>query len=223
MTIDYLSDLHFDYYFNVKFPLTTNTVKSLFDGIFLNDGKKEPADILIIAGDLGHYNEQNIEMLKILQKEYYKNIICVLGNHDYYLTNRSQKDDYGMRSFARIEAMRNMINECDNIYCLDGDVIEIDGVRFGGAMGWYDDSYLRHYYGDFTQKEINTMWQKINQDSDFLYGVKNYDDLYKIEYPKLEKVYKDCDVMITHINPSYLHEYISEKYHNQQGNTFFYF
>ena len=44
-------------------------------------------DILAVSID---DNEQNIKMLKIL-KEYYKHIICVLGNHDYYLMGKTNK------------------------------------------------------------------------------------------------------------------------------------
>tara|TARA_B100001063_G_C16244804_1_gene302464 strand:- start:21 stop:227 length:207 start_codon:yes stop_codon:yes gene_type:complete len=66
---------------------------------------------LIIAGDLGHDNEQNIKMLKIL-KEYYNHIICVLGNHDYYLMGKTNKKLF-KNSFERVENMRELINSKD--------------------------------------------------------------------------------------------------------------
>jgi len=40
---------------------------------------------------------------------------------------------------------------------------------------------------------------------------------------KLEKIYNNCDVMITHVNPSFLEEHIDKKYHNNPINTFFTF
>ena len=58
MTIDILSDLHLDFYF--KRHLTTGeNVISLFRPILTDNGKREFGNILIIAGDIGHYNEQN--------------------------------------------------------------------------------------------------------------------------------------------------------------------
>ena len=223
MKIDILSDLHLDFYFNNKLPLSKDAVKSIFNQIFFNNNKREPADVLIIAGDIGHYNEQNIEVLKILQKVYYKYIVCVLGNHDYYLISHGQKKEYDNNSYNRANEMIKQINSQDNMYCLDGNVIEIDGIKFGGAMGWYDDSYTKEYYYTFTKKSTNNMWKNISMDSEYIHGINNYDDLYHIEYPKLKKVYQDCDVMISHINPSYLHEHINSTYHNDQGNTFFTF
>ena len=135
MKIDILSDLHFDNYFYCKY--TKDDVIKFYSQIidFNNCG-----DVLVIAGDLGHNNHQNIKILKIL-KEFYKNIVCVLGNHDYI------------------------------------NILEIE----------------------------------------------NFDDFYEMEKPKIEKVYKDCDVMITHINPSVKDENMNSKYKNNLSNTFFCF
>ena len=107
MKIDILSDLHLDFYFNPTVDITTKNVKSFFDSIFTKD---DDVDTLIIAGDIGHYNYQNIEVLKIIKKEYYKNIICVLGNHDYYLLNDAIKKQYDNNSFNRVKEMRELIN-----------------------------------------------------------------------------------------------------------------
>ena len=135
MKIDILSDLHFDNYFYNKY--SKDDVIKFYSQIidFNNCG-----DVLVIAGDLGHNNHQNIKILKIL-KEFYKNIVCVLGNHDYI------------------------------------NILEIE----------------------------------------------NFDDFYEMEKPKIEKVYKDCDVMITHINPSVKDENMNSKYKNNLSNTFFCF
>jgi len=92
MIVDVLSDLHLDFYF--KPQLTTNAnanIVSFFRPILTDNDTREIGDVLIIAGDIGHYNEQNIEVLKTIQKEFYKHVICVLGNHDYYLVNSEAK------------------------------------------------------------------------------------------------------------------------------------
>jgi len=122
MNIDILSDLHLDFYFKPHLTTSKNIV-SLFKQILTNNGTREVGDILIIAGDIGHYNEQNIEVIKVLKKEFYKHIICVLGNHDYYLVNSETKYIFKNNSFKRVEHMRELINKEEDIYCLDGDII----------------------------------------------------------------------------------------------------
>ena len=218
MKIDILSDLHFDNYFYNKY--TKDDVIKFYSQIidFNNCG-----DVLVIAGDLGHNNHQNIKILKIL-KEFYKNIVCVLGNHDYYLMGKENKSLF-KNSLERVSNMRELINKEDNIYCLNGDIIEINGVKFGGCDGWYNDGFLRVNYpkADFPRKSNNAMWQNCTPDSKFVVGIENFDDIFEIEKPKIEKVYKECDVMITHINPSAKKEYLNAKYQNNQSSTFFCF
>jgi len=147
----------------------------------------------------------------------------VLGNHDYYLINRIQEDDYDRDSFRRAKEMTELINNEDNMYCLDGDVVEIEGVKFGGAMGWYNDAYTNRYYPLTKDKKINNDWILYNNDSEKIMSsyINRYDDLYRMELPKIEKVYKECDVMVTHINPSYLHEHMCDAYYNIESNNFF--
>ncbi|WP_323590823.1 metallophosphoesterase [Aliarcobacter butzleri] len=218
MKIDILSDLHFDNYFYNKYSKddVINFYSQIID--FNNCG-----DVLVIAGDLGHNNHQNIKILKIL-KEFYKNIVCVLGNHDYYLMGKENKSLF-KNSFERVSNMRELINKEDNIYCLNGDIIEIDSVKFGGCDSWYNDGFLRVNYpkADFPLKSNNAMWQNCTPDSKFVFGIENFDDIFEIEKPKIEKVYKECDVMITHINPSAKKEYLNAKYQNNQSSTFFCF
>jgi DNA repair exonuclease SbcCD nuclease subunit len=220
MTIDILSDLHLDFYFKPHLT-TSENVASFFRPILTNNDTREIGDILIIAGDIGHYNEQNIEVLKIFQKEFYKHIICVLGNHDYYLVDSEAKYTFENDSFKRVEEMRKLINQEKSMYCLDGEVIEIEGIRFGGADSWYDDSYMQKYFTQYDKNYTNMLWKQYINDSRLIYGIKNFDDITKIETAKLQKIYQNCDVMITHVNPSFSEEHINKKYHNNPTNTFF--
>lgn len=218
MKIDILSDVHFDNYFYNKYK-SDDVIKFYSQVIDFNN----PGDVLVIAGDLGHDNEQNIKILKIL-KEYYKNIICVLGNHDYYLMGKTNKKLFS-NSFERVENMRNLINSKDGMYCLNGNIIEIDGVKFGGVDSWYDDGYLKVNYPnqEFSIKLINQMWSNCTPDSKFIVGIENFNDIFEIEKPKIESIYKECDVMITHVNPSAKNENVNVRFQNNQSNTFFTF
>ena len=218
LKVDILSDTHFDNYFYGKY--TNDDVIKFYSQIidFNNCG-----DVLVIAGDLGHNNSQNIKILKIL-KQYYKNIICVLGNHDYYLMGKENKSLF-KDSFERVENMRELINNQDGMYCLNGDIVWIDDVAFGGADSWYDDGFLKVNYPneDFPKKSTNQMWINCTPDSKFIVGAENFDDIFQIEKPKIENVFKKCDVMITHINPSAKRNNINIKFQNNPSSTFFCF
>ena len=220
LKVDILSDLHIDFYFKKDIPITKEDVKKLYDPIFGGIA----SDVLIVAGDIGHYNEQNIKVLQFIQELYYGYIVCVLGNHDYYLSSKAMNEQY-QDSFHRAKELKDELNSSNNIYCLDGNIIEIEGIKFGGAMGWYSDAYLKAYYPlrHFSQKSNNTMWKTISQDSMFIKGIENFDDLYHIEYPKLLEVYEKCDIMITHINPSFLDKHLDLRFTSSQSNTFFTF
>ena len=116
MIIDILSDLHFDYYFK-QFNNSNKDVKKVYDRYFLHDGRAA-GDVLVVAGDLGHYNSQNIILLKMIKKIYeYRAIICVLGNHDYYLDGLVARDDYE-NSFIRAKELIELINSQNGIYFL---------------------------------------------------------------------------------------------------------
>ncbi|RXK03587.1 metallophosphoesterase [Halarcobacter bivalviorum] len=223
MKIDILSDLHIDFYFKPKEKIEDEQIKKLYDPIIKKDNR-EIGDVLIIPGDIGHYNHQNIKVLKYFKEHYYKHLICILGNHDYYLVGKDSKLQF-KDSFARAEEMRLRINREENLYCLDGNVIEIEGIKFGGCDSWYNDGYLKRKFPneDFPVKSTNQMWHNCMNDSNFIFGIENFNDIFETEKPKIEAVYQNCDVMITHINPSCKDENMSERYQNNQTNTFFTF
>ena len=227
MIIDILSDLHFDVYYQVPMgnKKATGVLKTMYDPIILDNKKREPGDVLIVAGDIGHDNKQNIQFLKIFQKLYYKHIVCVLGNHDYYLNNRIAQDDYDENSFNRAKEMRELINAEDNMYCLDGSVIEIDGIKFGGCDSSYSNAFLLEYFPLAADhyKSNNVMWKNCINDYQMMFNVEYYDTIYKLELPKIEAVHKKCDVMITHVNPSFLNEHIAQPYRGHQSSMFFTF
>ncbi|AHJ14363.1 metallophosphoesterase family protein [Sulfurospirillum multivorans] len=221
--IDILSDLHLDAYFPHTPKVKKEAVKDIFDPIFLVN-RTSVGDVLIIAGDIGHYNEQNIEILRIFRQEYYQNIVCVLGNHDYYLNSKDEQEKYQKSSFARVEEMRALINAEEGMYCLNGAVVEIDGIRFGGVDSSYNNAYLKVYFPISDNPRSNNEYWKMNMpDHKMMFGIKKYNQLYKLSLPLLEAVYKDCDVMITHVNPSFLHQHLSPSWQNNRSSMFYSF
>ena len=139
--------------------------------------------------------------------------------------NRIDEDDYDMNSFNRVNEMRNLINKEENMYCLNGESIEINGIVFAGCDSWYNNGYLQRQYPNknISFKSTNRMWHNCMNDAQKIYGINNYDDIWNIEKSKLEAVYNQCDVMITHINPSCKDEHINTKYQDNPTNVFFSF
>ena len=225
MTIDILSDLHLDFYFSKK-P-RAEAVQSVYGHIFTNNQKRKVGDILVIAGDLGHYNTQNIRVLELIKEVFgYKHIVCVLGNHDYYLLDNASKNNYRHKSLNRVEKMRERINEIDGMYCLDGNIIEIEGVHIGGCDGWYDGEYIRKHFNKKSEGYMNThvsmLWQRTMADAHYIFGM-DWQPYAKQEKDKIEKIYKCVDIMITHVNPSTEKEHTDKMYRNEDTTGYFTF
>jgi len=222
MTIDILSDIHLDFYFR-SHRVKEEAVERLFSPIFT----PSPADVLIIAGDIGHDNQQNINVLKHIQKLFgYKHIICVLGNHDYYLIDSSAKHCYKNKSLQRASEMRTLINDEEGMYCLDGNIVEIEGVRFGGCDSWYDGEYITKNCSIWNVHKdsyyIDQLWQNSLNDAHYIKAF-DWQQMAIDEKKKLDKIYKDVDVMITHVNPSLNPQHTFELYRESELTAFFTF
>ncbi|MCZ6804695.1 MAG: metallophosphoesterase [Proteobacteria bacterium] len=80
------------------------------------------ADVVVFAGDIG----VGTDGLKWIEDQKIdKPVIYVLGNHEYY------HHEIGLIDEIKVCAP-------DNIYVLNDDVLEIDGVRFLGSTLWTD-------------------------------------------------------------------------------------
>jgi 3',5'-cyclic AMP phosphodiesterase CpdA len=227
MTLSILSDLHLDFHFK-SFKQTKEEVQKFFDPIFtpvVEGVKIKPSDVLVVAGDLGHYNTESVKIIGFLRELYFEHIVCVLGNHDYYLINRIAMDDYDMNSYKRAQEMREMLNAIDGVYCLNGNVIEIEGVRFGGCDSWYDGNYVLHNLNPHfvtTMDDVRTLWKYVMNDAAYMPNLKLFDELWEIEKPKIEATYQQVDVMITHVSPSIKPEHIPEVHYRKDDSTSFF-
>lgn len=198
-----MGDTHFDFYFNVQSAVSAR----LFDSKFKELIESNPGDTLIIAGDIGHYNAQNVTCLKHLRR-YYDRVVVTFGNHDYYLISKSMvsKYQYGTRllggSRERVADMKSMIDSMDGVHYVDGNVVEIEGVRIGGATGWYDGSLMldRKKYDD-----INLHWRLQMNDANMIYPTGNngakFDTLFHEQKHRVDAVYQQCDIMVSHVSP----------------------
>ena len=226
-TIDFISDIHLDFWLKEKQAnkklenITENFIKTVL--------KPKGDYILVIAGDLGHYYTQDTELLGQLNK-IYKHIIIVTGNHDLYLVSTNQKKKYRMHSYARVEEMKAFC-EKEGIHYLDGNVVDIDGLKIGGTGMWYD----------LDGSPKLEKWNKVMNDSNLImegsepikyqYGYGSYvkqsqwdtQAHYIKEVDKLAQlIFKDVDVIVTHILPVLMPEEIMVPQYRGDENNIFY-
>ena len=220
MKVDYISDLHVDFYFE-KEEITIEEFKAtkLYE-IF----KDKEGEVLVIAGDIGHYNKQNLFILKAIKEFFnYKKIFFVLGNHDYYLLNNLMIEKYNSNSINRINDMKNLCDEEKDIHLLTGNIIEYKGIKFGGTGMWYDGVYLQRLNLRMTKEKVNEIWEDKMRDAGSIYGIQNYKTLFQIEIENLRNCYEKSDILITHVNPSINPSHTHRKYILNELNGFYSF
>lgn len=217
---DLISDIHLDFYIDVRKSEAKMRKKiSEFVTSILPD--ESEWKVLVIAGDLGHYNHQNVFLLEELKK-YYKNIVLVSGNHDYYLVSSNVQNKYKNNSMKRILEMRKNASKIEGVQYLDGQMIEIDNVKYGGVGMWYDFSYGNQFLGKSTTS-LYSLWKYLMNDSKLIKGLDfgiEFNEANK-EKEKLNNIIEDSDIIITHVGPDW--SYIPSEYKFEDSTAFYYF
>ena len=231
MFVDILSDTHFDSWFG--YPYKGESDPKSFPPkekvVAFWQRLRPKGEYLIIAGDIGHSLTQNLHILKILKEVFYQEIILTLGNHDYYVADIIDQHYHDGREKARDSIMR--YREAGMIV-LDGTVVELEGVRFGGAMGWYHSAYAKahpaiirlseaNHYNDI-EAYLQAKWPTLIQDATYS-RLARFDELFDEEYAKLKAVHQACDVMVSHYNPSIAFEHQNISYARNPSTSFFCF
>lgn len=216
---DLISDVHLDFYIDIRHPelKMRKRIKEFVESIV----PKEPQNTLVIAGDLGHYNHQNMFLLEELKK-YYKYIILVSGNHDYYLVSSNVQSKYKNDSKKRISEMKEKASKIEGVYYLDGDAVELDGVIYGGVGMWYDFSYGRHMFGK-SQTALYSLWKEVMNDSSLIKGLDFGVDFNEavMSKEKIDSITNYADVIITHVGPEW--SKIPNEYKDDLSTSFYYF
>jgi hypothetical protein len=171
---------------------------------------------LLIAGDLGHHNEQNAQLLRTLRDTGgYEHILAVIGNHDLYIDPRAYSD-----SWERLTELRAMFREIPGVTLLDGDVLEIDGVCFGGVPMWYDMSFGRRF--GLSTESLLVLWRRTNNDANFIFwGSQPMNAFMEEQSRRLRAVVDKADVMLTHVGPDW--RQADRRYLNDPTTAFFFF
>jgi len=222
--IGFLSDTHLDFYITETNPNNKKLgkqVKRFIDDLL----KPEGGDILLVAGDIGHYENQNKELL-IQLSLHYNTVLFVSGNHELYLINNNHQEKYNYTSINRLEEMREWSFNQTNIHFLEGNVININGLKIGGYGNWYD----------LPTDDDLTEWREIMNDSNLImtnhkpyiqyygYGgrikLTTFDtQAYRRENEKqLDKIVEEkCDILMCHIIPCIIPDHL--KFRGHVGNS----
>jgi len=219
MEIGFISDIHLDFY--VKPSLTGHKEEKAIEKFIDNELNLPESDILIIAGDTSHYNNQIVLLLqKILEKVQYDKIFITYGNHELYLISDKQESKY-KTSKDKIIELKDLCNAIPNVHFLDGNVIEYRGIKIGGTAMWYDFSYGKKIF-NLPKDKILEKWKDVMTDSTRIHGtdfigieepkiytykkIKKYtfDPLkfFYEEYDKMMKIIEECDIFVSHVGPA---------------------
>jgi predicted phosphodiesterase len=201
---DFVSDLHVDTYFKSKKDCEKFIQKIL---------PEEPSEVLIIAGDISTRAGNTVPSMFLMHiAQFYKEVLVVLGNHDYW-TNTL--DTY-KGSFDRVSNLKNRFVGT-NVSFLDGTTKTINGVTYGGTVGWYDGSYGVLELG-LTESYIDSIHKNF---SDYQHVDFDYREFCRTQKEILKELVKVSDVVITHHIPIW--EKIPLKYATDPYSSFFHF
>lgn len=199
------SDLHYDYYCTNRKVLS---VDEYIDRYFLC------ADVVVLPGDIASDFYHAKEILVALCRVY-PNVVFCLGNHDL-----SVDDDNGNFAITldKICAYRMLEDEYCNLHLLDGDVVEISGVKFGGATGLWD--YCNA--GNRSKAYIDEYWlMKWHDGKSWNLFENNLDRIREYMMSKVDDVLsRSPDIMVSHYSPL-LHR--NSKYSDNIASVFYYF
>lgn len=224
MKLTITSDLHLDFWINPT--NNANKQEKQMHLMLSNLLPEDLGDVIVVAGDIGHYNKQNAIFFKVLRK-YFKHVVWVFGNHDLYMVSKNIAKQFDNNSYNRLENMIQFSSEIDGVHYLNGNIFEYDGVKIGGTGLWYDDGYANKVWG-VSQKDVKLDWLYTMNDSNLI-RVPNQDgnpgridfiSFCNSEKEKLNSIIESLDVIVTHVSPDWSR--IPLKY-NKSSSTFWYF
>jgi Icc-related predicted phosphoesterase len=216
---DITSDVHWDLWVNPNLPEQEQIEKFIF--MFSHAIPKNHSENLIIAGDIGHFVEQNFIVFKIL-KTFYKNIIWCHGNHDLYLVNVPELVKYHGNSFQKLNTMVQLANTIPGVHYLGGNVVTIDGVNIGGSCLWYDYSYgVRQFH--LYKKYFDMLWKNWSDCVFIRNGDKEFDNIkyFQEQQEACLNIDAKIDIFVSHMIP--LNELISRKWAFEHTTSFYVF
>ena len=216
---DAISDIHLDFYISPH--KSEQKMVTLLNNFIQEILPANPQEVLVIAGDLGHYNYQNYRFLLEL-RNYYQHIILVAGNHDFYLVTGKVRSRYQMDSRKRLQNMKDLAVSIPNVHYLDGDTIEINHVVYGGTSMWYDFEYSIQNFG-MDKETMYEIWQATMNDGIYIKRLGSFYllDYYMEQKEKLGSILGKSDVIVTHVGPDW--SQVEPQHEPDHIHSFYYF
>lgn len=192
MKIYHVSDLHANHHV----PFTpnqekwkTNTqqwMKEVLQGV--------TGEVLILNGDFSEWNCQSLWLFEEAAK-HFEQVLVTLGNHDYYLLSKNQRNKY-KTSFGRIDELFKEASKIPNVVILQKRLHTFKGVTFAGDTMWYD----------LPTPEDYAFYENISNDSNFISTGIPFKKTYKVLHDLSMDWYyalagKEVDVFVSHIPP----------------------
>ena len=180
MRIIPISDLHVD-------KMRPGTLEEMIEAI------PSDIDVLVVAGDVSDSAGRIPSLFQVLC-ERFKDVIYVLGNHEYY--HNSVEDLH--------DIMNRQVDMYTNLHWLDNSTVTLGGVRFVGSTLWFPFQESNKAY----ERPMSDFGQ-IPEFREWVYG----------ENQKAQDFLQDTvcpdDVVITHFLPSdrsVAHQYMASPF-----------
>lgn len=143
MRFQYVSDIHLECY---------NGSTHKVDRVFISKFKKNYADVLLLAGDIGKpYASSTYKHLIHSLSPFYQKIFVTCGNHEYYTKKYNMYEvDEMCRNICQSAPNNNVVflqNESYNI----SDTLSIFGGTFWTNIPSSHRSIVEHYMNDYKQ------------------------------------------------------------------------
>lgn len=132
MKIDHINDVHLDFY--VPYKTNPEALKRRVQTFVktLVPEKAARGDVLIIAGDISHVNEESKLFLEAICT-YYPRVFVTYGNHDLYLISKNTQKKYNRNSYRRISELIRSTEHIVNLTWLDSNRVYVhENVTFAG-------------------------------------------------------------------------------------------
>ncbi|PGK52056.1 hypothetical protein CN918_30155 [Priestia megaterium] len=199
-SFDLISDVHLD---EIMDSYNSWTLDAYVSSIL----PQSPSSTLIFAGDFGLYNDHTIEFLKLLKKTY-SHILYVYGNNDIKVRIQDQPIIY-TDAGVRVKEFEKQVKELENVIHLDGQVVEIDGIRYGGSNIFYDFDSMNIHFA-MTKQECERLWKHLKLHIKHKGYIDDPHAFAEQEKEKLRLVIPRADVIVTHAPPDYFMDTVED-------------
>lgn len=194
MKIDYISDIHIDFYLDKNKRKNSEAVRNKIAKLFGDTLKNKEGDILVIAGDVAERIKPLAEVLRYFKK-YYSNVLFIFGNHDFRLHDILEELTTNFQSINKVRLLKEELKNDEGIIVLHNEIVEINNIKIAGTPLWYKLTNLRYLINDIDYilyKNVDTIdgWVK-ESNKQHRKDMSFYKSLFS----------QNIDVLITHIPP----------------------